>query len=287
VATRYRVPHVTTEHTGSDGQGRLRPLRRHQWALLRAVAPSIDRLIAVAESQVPGLVGLGFKPARVRVIPNAVAPEGLRVSTPSRPMRTALNLGDDDFVALFLGTLRPEKRAPLFVRAIVEAHRRNRRIRGVLAGDGPDGSAVRSVANEEPDAVRLLGSRSDVGDLINAADVVCLSSAYEALPMAALEAMALGRPVIAPDIGGVRDAVVDGETGILLPAFNDRTLAESLVSLADDPLRQRRMGHAAHSRHRERFTLDRMVDDYAATFEDVCRTHRGRIAAAPSEARAS
>jgi glycosyltransferase involved in cell wall biosynthesis len=287
VATRYRVPHVTTEHTGSDGQGRLRPLRRHQWALLRAAAPSIDRLIAVAETQVPGLVRLGFKPSRIRVIPNAISPDDLRVTTPSRQVRAALNLGDDDFVALFLGTLRPEKRAPLFVEAVLHAHRRNRRIRGLVAGDGPDRDAVRSAAKQEPDAVRLVGSRSDVGDLIHASDVVCSSSAYEALPMIALEAMAVGRPVIAPDIGGVRDAVVSGKTGILLPEFDAERLAEALVSLADDPLQAREMGRAGHARQRQQFTIERMVDDYAATFEDVCRDHRARIAAAPSEARAS
>lgn len=287
VATGYRVPHVTTEHTGADGQGRLRPLRRHRWALLRTVAPSIDRVIAVADTQVPGLVRLGFKPSRIRVIPNAISPDDLRVTTPTRQVRAALDVGVEDFVALFLGTLRPEKRAPLFAEAIVEAHRRNRRIRGLVAGDGPDRTAVTSVANEEPDAMRLLGSRSDVGDLINAADVVCLSSAYEALPMTVLEAMALGRPVVAPDIGGVRDAVVSGETGLLLPEFKAQSLAESLASLADDPGRVGRMGRAAHSRHRQYFTLDRMVDDYAATLEDVCRNHGGSIAAAPSEARAS
>lgn len=287
VATRYHVPHVTTEHTGSDGQGRLRPLRRHQWALLRAVAPSIDRLIAVAQTQVPGLVRLGFKPSRIRVIPNAISPDDLRVTKPRLEARAALSLADGDFVALFLGTLRPEKRAPLFVEALVQAHRRNRRIRGLVAGDGPDGDAARSAAKQEPDAVQFLGSRSDVGDLIHASDVVCLSSAYEALPMIALEAMAAGRPVIAPDIGGVREAVVSGETGILLPEFDAARLAEAVVSLADDPRQAREMGRAGHARQRHQFTIERMVDDYAGTFEDVCRNHGARVSAGPSTVRAS
>jgi glycosyltransferase involved in cell wall biosynthesis len=287
VATRYRVPHVSTDHTGSDEQNRLRPMRRHQRALLRAVAPRIERLIAVAEAQVPGLVALGFKPSRIRVIPNAVSSDDLRVTTPSLRVREALSLRDDDFVALFLGALRSEKRAPLFAQSVIDAHRRNRRIHGVIAGDGPDRDAVRELALTESDALRLLGSRRDVGDLINASDIVCLSSAYEALPMIVLEAMALGRPVIAPDIGGVRDAVVADETGVLLADFNVQRLAETLLSLADDPLRVREMGRAGRSRQRQHFTIERMVDDYAAIFADVCRDYRDRVSAVGSKGRMS
>lgn len=271
MATRYRVPHISTDHTGSDVHGQLRPNRRHQSALLRAVAPGIDCLIAVTEAQVPGLLRLGFKPSRIRVIPNAISREGLRVTKPRRQTRAALGLGDEDFVALFLGGLRWEKRVPLFVEAVVQAHRRNSRIRAVVAGDGPERDAVRAVANREPDAVRLLGTRNDVGDLIHASDVVCLSSVYEAMPMIVLEAMALSRPVIAPNVGGVRDAVVSGETGIVLPDINAERLAEALLSLADDPRRGREMGRAAHSRQRQHFTIERMVDEYATTFEEVCR----------------
>jgi glycosyltransferase involved in cell wall biosynthesis len=287
VATRNRVPHVSTDHTPLDGQGRLRPLSRHQWALLRAVAPRIDRLIVVTETQVPAFVRLGFKPSRIRVIPNAISPDDLRVTKPRTQTRAELGLGDDDFVALLVAALRPEKRATLFARAVIEAHRGNRQIRGVVAGDGPHRNAVREAANEEPAALRLLGSRGDVGDLINASDVVCLSSAYEALPMIVLEAMAIGRPVIAPDIGGVRDAVVAKETGVLLAEFNAPRLADTLLSLVDDPLRVREMGRAGRSRQRQHFTIERMVDDYAAIFADVCREDRHRVWAVGSKGRAS
>jgi glycosyltransferase involved in cell wall biosynthesis len=282
MAHRYRVPHVSTDHTPSDEQGRLRPNRRHQWALLRAVAPGIDRLIAVAKAQLPGLVRLGFHPSRIRVIPNAVSFDDLRVTSPTSEVRKALNLREDDFVVLFLAALRPEKRAPLFVQSIIDAHRRNGRIHGVIAGDGLERDIVRALAANEPDALRLLGSRSDVADLISASDVVCLSSSHEALPMAVLEAMAIGRPVVAPSVGDIPDAVVSGETGIVLPEVNAGTLAEALFSLAADPLRVRVMGRAAFCRQRQYYAVKRMVDDYAAIFEDVCSRRRDGVPLNPS-----
>jgi glycosyltransferase involved in cell wall biosynthesis len=87
------------------------------------------------------------------------------------------------------------------------------------------------------------------------------------MPMSLLEAMALGRPVVAADVGGTAELVLDGDTGFLTPAGDAAAVARALVRLAADPARADAMGEAGRSRQRERFTGERMVDGYASAFE--------------------
>jgi glycosyltransferase involved in cell wall biosynthesis len=85
--------------------------------------------------------------------------------------------------------------------------------------------------------------------------------------MSILEAMALARPVVATDVGGTRDQVVDGETGHLVPAGDRDAVTRALLELADDPKAADRMGAAGRLRQRERFTGEAMVDGYEQAFE--------------------
>jgi glycosyltransferase involved in cell wall biosynthesis len=102
-----------------------------------------------------------------------------------------------------------------------------------------------------------------------AADVSCLTSETEALPMVLLEAMALGKPVVAIDVGGVRNAVEDGETGLLVRRDHPADFADSLLRLADDRGFAAHLGARSRERQITRFSSERMVDDYARLFESV------------------
>jgi glycosyltransferase involved in cell wall biosynthesis len=117
--------------------------------------------------------------------------------------------------------------------------------------------------------VKLLGARRDVLALVAAAGAICLPSEAEALPMSILEAMALARPVVATDVGGTRDQVLDGETGYLVPAGDAGAVTRALLRLAADPARAAAMGEAGRGRQRERFTGERMVDGYVHAFEEA------------------
>ncbi len=107
--------------------------------------------------------------------------------------------------------------------------------------------------------MELLGERDDVDELMRAAAMVCLPSEAEALPMSVLEAMAAGRAVAATRVGGVPEAVSDGETGVLVAPGDPQALAAALGRVRDDA---QRMGAAGRRRAEERFTLDGMVDGY-------------------------
>lgn len=260
IARRLRVPHLTVEHAGPG-------LRRtlHRRALLRMVAPRVDRVVAVTRAQLPGLTSFGFPPSRITVIPNGTAEPA-----PTRErdlVRAELGARAEDVVLLMAATLRPEKRAVLFVEAVAEARRRGAPVRGVIAGAGPELERTRARA-AVVGATILLGERSDVPDLISAADVVCLTSVAEGLPMIVIEAMALGRPVISTAVGGISEAVSD-ETGRLVVDGTVSGYAEAIVELSGRAEARQAMGRAARERYLERYTVDRMADAYLATLRDL------------------
>ena len=267
IARRGRAVHVTIEH-GGPGLG----FARHQRWLIRSLAGHYDAAVAVSESQLPELAELGYRLEGVRVIPYGV-PEPVAERSRS-DVRAELGLAEGDFVVILVAGLRPEKRVDLFIDAVATAHARDNRVRGVIAGGGELLDQVQKHAAPSG-AVLVLGERADVADLVAAADVVCLTSRTEALPLAILEAMALGRPVVATAVGGVPGVVADRQTGILVEDAEPATIAAALSELASAPEQARALGRAGRSRYLAGYTVDRVADAYAALVTELLdRRHR-------------
>jgi glycosyltransferase involved in cell wall biosynthesis len=261
IARRAHAVHVLNEHTPLTPSGRLVPPRPHQRALTRLVARKVDAVVAVTQRQVPPLRALGYPSDRIEVVPNGVFERDVQGVEPSA------DLPSDAFTVLCASGLRPEKRVDLFVEAVRAARAEQPGIRGYVAGEGPERKRLERLA--EGSGVTLLGVRRDVLELMRAADALCLPSEAEALPMSILEAMALERPVVATDVGGTAEQVVDGETGHLVPPGDPEPVARSLAALAADPERARQMGAAGRGRQRERFDGEAMVDGYVRAFEEA------------------
>lgn len=262
MARRANVPHVTIDHAGPG-----LALRLHRRLLLRFVARHVDLLIAVSRLQLSRLLPLGFDPERILIIPNGSEP--LVPSEARDETRRRLGLEPDAFLALLVADLRPVKNAVAFVNGVALAHEHDPRIRGLIVGDGPERAAAEAVAAATGEAVALLGARGDVAELMNAADAICLTSHTEGQPLVVLEAMSLGRPVVATRVGGLTELVSDGETGLLVPDGDLEAFAAALCALADDPALRQRLGDAGKQRHGELFTADRMADDYWKAFKEV------------------
>jgi glycosyltransferase involved in cell wall biosynthesis len=268
LARRQRAAHVVTEHLGPDPLG-VRPLRRHQQALLRPVRPRVAAVVAVARSQREHLVRDGYPGGAIRVIPNGVAPDP--AVRPRERVRAELGVAPGEFLAVLVAALRPEKRAVTFVEQVAAAHGVEPAVRGIVVGAGPEADAVTDAVARSNRAVRAVGYRTDALDVIAAADVLCLTSAVEALPMTVLEAMSLGRPVVATAVGGVGEAVADGETGILVPRDRPQEVAAALVALARDRGRAEALGRAGRERQQRAFSIDAMTARYAELLGAVGR----------------
>ena len=207
---------------------------------------------------------------------------GVEVAPPAVPAaaaRAALGLDGDVDGALVVGTVgnfTAKKDQATLVRAVGRVPG----ARLVLVGSGPLEHDLRVLVAHDglAERVTFAGSRGDVADLLPAFDVFALSSRYEGLPIALLEAMAAGRPCVATRVGGIPEVVTDGVDGVLVPPGDPDALADALSALAADPDRRAALGSAAVTRAGD-FRLDVAVERIAAVYDRV--TGRTRAAVEP------
>ena len=189
--------------------------------------------------------------------------------------RRELGIAEDELVVGMTANVSPEKDHRTFIRAAADLRRQVPRTRFVLLGAtyahrSSDTASLWALARElgvpvgEAIIHRDAGDR--VADLAQAFDVFWLTSTAEGIPTVVVEAMALELPVVASDVGGISEAVLDGKTGILLPPGGHRLFAQHTLELLRDPERRRRLGTAGRERAVQSFGLDRCADLHAQAF---------------------
>lgn len=186
----------------------------------------------------------------------ALVRNAIRVPPAGRPpdpaLRAALVRGRPDYVVLTLARLHPQKGHAYLLAAAAQVHD----VTFVLAGDGPLRGELEAQARELGVADRcvFLGDRSDVPDLLAAADLLVLPSLFEGLPLSVLEAMAAQRPVVATAIGGTDEAVTHELTGLLVPPRDPTALASAIRRIRSDPALARRLAAAGRARVEREFS---------------------------------
>lgn len=231
----------------------------------RLLSPLTDAFIAVARPQGRYLIQHeGCPSPKLRVIPNGVDLQRFHPRWPSRALQEELALAPETPVAAIVAALRPEKNHELFLRAAALVHRELPQARFLIVGDGPRRDALESLAREldVSEAVRFLGSRSDVPEILSLVDVLLLTSHTEANPISILEAMAAEKPVVATRVGSVEETVEDGETGFLVAPGETGEIARRVIALLKDRPRAAVMGRAGRERVIANWSIDRTVDAY-------------------------
>jgi glycosyltransferase involved in cell wall biosynthesis len=177
----------------------------------------------------------------------------------------------DEFLWLAAGRLDPVKDYPTLLMAMFNMPEPACLM---IAGAGPLENELRQLSAQLglESRVRFVGFEPNVWRLMQAADAFVLSSRWEGLPMALLEAAACGLPAVATDVPGTREAMVDGETGLLATAGDAQALQDAMTRLMRmDPDAQDAMGHRARSLVVERFSLDKVLDRWENLYVDLLR----------------
>lgn len=243
------------------------------WYTRRLYNHEVQAVVAISEGVRAALIASGVEAARIVVVPSGVEADAFAVATGARvSARQRYGLPDDACVLVVVGALEARKGHAVLLEAL--ATLRAARIRVLCAGEGSQRDALiaHSASLGLGDVVRWLGHVEDVAALLAAADVAVMPSHHEGLGVAALEAMAAGLPVIASAVGGLPDAVVDGETGILVPPGDPQALAAAIARVCGDSDLAPRLGAAGARRVREHFTMAGM----AAQTLDVYRRLAGK-----------
>ncbi len=233
--------------------------------LNRLLTPVTDAFIAVAERHRRYLIRHEGLPAgKVWMIPNGVDLEKFRPQPPNDRLREQLALPFGVPLVGIVAALRPEKNHTLALHAIHRVRKGGIPVHLLLVGDGPERQAIERLARQLgiDQCVHLLGTRSDVPQLLPLLDVVLLTSHMEANPVSLLEAMACGRPVLATKVGSVPETVLEGVTGHLVPPGDVDAIARRLAQLLRDPARTAAMGRTARQHVAAHWSLENTVRGY-------------------------
>ncbi len=273
LASEWGVPHTTSFHTMAEMKRRGRPEEREvdqRDSSENAIAKAAESVVAWTEHEKRAVVEYcGIDPSKVIVIPPGVDLSRFRPLSQAQS-RDYLGYGDEKNI-LFVGRLEPLKGLDNLIRAVASIDHPEPITLSVVGGDenSQEKTRLQTLVTQLQlaQSVRFVGavSQDDLPIHYNSADVCVLPSHYESFGLAALEAAACGRPVVASEVGGLPTIVDSGTTGFLVPPKRIDVMAERLCELLNDDLLRSRMGAAAR-RHAETLSWDRSADSLLASY---------------------
>ena len=185
-------------------------------------------------------------------------------------IRRRIGAAPDGYIVPCVARLRPEKGLDVFVRALHELQRHtDRRLHGVVVGDGPCRQATEELARDLAVPVFFAGHQDDVAPWFAAADVVAMPSRREPFGVVGAEAMSAGKPLVASRVDGLAELVGEGDGGVLVPPDDPAALAEALRQLLGDPDERSRLGAVARERFERYFTNEAMVNAWLRCWDEV------------------
>ena len=261
------VPLVATVHGRNYYADRGR--RRFVYRLIARFA---GRLVTVSEANKRFLVdAVGIPPRRVQVIPNGV-PFGDRAPAATlSALRKSLDIEQHHSVVGTVGSLYPVKGQKYLIDAAPSILARFPRTVFLIVGQGGLREELEAHAARLGVAAYLLflGHREDVHDLLSICDIFVLPSLSEGMPLALLEAMATGLPAIATHVGGVTEVLEDQKTGLLVRPGDSGALADTIMTLLENPPFAKELGEAARKDSAARFSLAGMVRAYEGVYSEL------------------
>lgn len=207
-----------------------------------------DARLAVSDAVRRSLPGRASQKAITLI--HGIDVEGIRAAADRAGVRAELGVDDDEILVGTVANLRPTKGYPDLLAAARRVTERREGISFVAVGQGPQRAALEEQHRKSRmgDRFRFLGYRADAPRIMSGFDIFCMSSRHEGLPVAIMEALVLGVPVVATDVGGIGEMVTQGREGLLVPVGNPDLLARAVLALAEDPERRRACAEAAAHR---------------------------------------
>jgi glycosyltransferase involved in cell wall biosynthesis len=229
------------------------------------------KVVAISEAIADMLRGLGIEDLRLEVIHSAVDTDAFGEPADCAAMRAEFGIADDAFVMAAAGQLIPRKGHRFLLQAASELKLTHPNVRLVIFGDGFLNNQLRAQASSLGlgDVVQFAGYRDDLDSFVSCFDLFVHPASAEGLGVAVLKAAAAGLAVVACDAGGVSEAVVDGETGLLVPPEKPGALRDAIAALIDDDERRQAFARAGCERMQKHFAIVTMADKHLGLYESL------------------
>ncbi len=245
---------------------------RHFYYFINAVLGLFNRRILACSNRAKEshVVMDPFSRKKYKTIYNGIDVARYSSFGDTRALRAELGLPEGTPVVGIIGSLIALKGHATFLRMAELVAGERTDVRFLIVGEGPLRQDLEAQARALglSDRVIFAGVHRDIPEILSLMDVFVLSSTSEAHPLTILEAMAAGKPVVATDVGGNAESVVDGETGFIVPSEDGEKLFERVKRLLDDPALAQRMGRRGFERVSQEFTVERMVSQTEAVYEE-------------------
>jgi glycosyltransferase involved in cell wall biosynthesis len=266
------MPYVSTCHTWYDND-----LLAFVYGVVdRFVLRKYARVVAVSDEVKQRLLKAGVREEKIHLVRNGIDLRPFDNAVPS--LREDLTSGASLLVGL-VGRLAWEKGIDIFLGAAARVLVEFPKAKFVVVGEGPDRDRLERLIDDLKirESISMLGRRDDMPSVYASLDVMVSSSRQEGLPMAILEGMASGLPLVATDVGDVATMVLDGRTGVLVPAGDKNLLAGAIVELLRDSAKRTHFGKAARQLIEDEFSAGRMTADYLRVYaEAIALMKKGR-----------
>lgn len=256
------TPLVTHEHNFSATPSRLRSFIAQRW-----IGPRASSVLCVSDTVAAVELANGIPANKVRLVPNGVQ---LDAALPRDAARSELDLTDEAFIIGIVGRLRTEKAHEVLLHAVHQLATAARDVELCVVGDGPREAELHVLASELGIAHRITwaGERKDAARLASAFDVAVICSHWEGLPLAALEAMAAGVPLVASAVGGLPTLLAEGR-GALAPAGEASAFADAIGQWYDDRAAAQHIGSLGKQRIADQYSFAAMLRAIEQSYYDA------------------
>lgn len=269
----FGLPIVVTSHGGDiqkdEESGSGFRLNKIYAMIIWLTLKLIDSHVVISKSMIKAAIEAGSHLSKIKVIYNGINLNKIS-SFGQTDILKRYKITEDDFIVLYLGRLIPIKCPQDLVRAFPKVVKKVPNARLIFTGKGEEEMNLKKLVSDLNlnDKVIFAGFVSeDKWDLLKRCDVFVLPSISEGHPIAVIEAMACGKPVIATNVGPFPEIIRDGETGLLVPLHSPDDLADAIIGLAFDEKKRLEMGTKAKEYVTERFSINKTADDYLEIYE--------------------
>jgi len=245
----------------------------YEWSIARAIARKADKVILLSERLMPRAKKLNVKDNKIVVVPpgvdcNYFDPERPETKDRSAELRRKLDLGEDKIIG-YVGRLFQGKGIHYLVSAMKEMKDEHSDVTLLIIGDGPERGNLERMTTTAGIKTLFAGWQSDVLPYYSLMDVFVLPSLFEGVPNVLLEAMAMGKPIVATNVGGNADLVEDGASGFLVSARDSQQIACALQKLIESSDLRLRFGRVSREKIVESFSLDEAVRKVERVYNEI------------------
>ncbi len=271
---RTNVPVVGSAY-GWFGSRSVFRVRLYEWLDVHMLK-RFQGVLTVSESLRQESLDRGLDPGKLILVRTGVDYESLQNAPDRRTIRESLGLAPDDLVFGNLARLWPEKGHRYLIDALRIVIDKHPSVKLVIIGTGPLEERIRAQIAQLglADNVIFAGFPDNVTGIIKILDAQVHSSVYEGLPIAILQGMAAGLPIVSTDVGGIREVLAHGENGLIVPPGDSQQIATAMLQLLDDAAAAKRMGDAAQTFVRENYSMEKALRNLEAAYCRVCEETR-------------